>query len=54
MEAVLTIRGRVTASYTAVLGLVPGRVGLFNFCLGLELGGIQVESWSLAFAPNIL
>ena len=37
-------RGRITASHIAVLGSFPNRVRIFNFSLGLELGGMMFQN----------
>ena len=40
-------------SKTAVSNLIPGRVGIFNFSLGLEIGGmVGVETQSLVSVPS--
>ena len=42
-------KGRVTDSHVVVLSLIPNKVEIFNFCLGLELGWKVDQNLSCQF-----
>ena len=46
-------RGKVTASHLVALALIPSRVGIFNFSLGLQLGGMVEQKISRSFLFQI-